>query len=331
MADTEPRDPIALNLASIVHVLLTDPRGYRVDRLMGDLGIQPRTYRKYRDLLRNRFGPFRRRDGTSRVEEVVDGPHRYLRLVAVEETTVGERFAPRVAAVHLARELMAFLGETDVGVAMRDLVAELESRTADHAYVFREFLPNLDRLFYQVPYAPKDYSAQGETLRVVLEALVYRRRLELEYDSASRGLAVMPVEPLSLAAHRGGLYLIARHVSFEQPRTFAIDRIRGVKKSGERFLYPPAHVYHPRDYTEGCFGIFREPDGGSPIDVELVFVDKRWLKLDLTERRWHPTQRFEELSDGRLRMTFTVNTLVEVWPWIRSFGDDVEVVKPAPA
>jgi hypothetical protein len=27
-------------------------------------------------------------------------------------------------------------------------------------------------------------------------------------------------------------------------------------------------------------------------------------------------------------MTFEVNTEVEVWPWIRQFGDQVEVIKP---
>jgi predicted DNA-binding transcriptional regulator YafY len=326
---TEPRDPLGLNLSWIVHTLLTDPRGYRVDRLQSDLGIQPRTYRKYRELLRERFRPFQRPDGTSRVEEVRDGPYRYLRLVELDETTFGDRFAPRLAALHLARELMGFLGETDVGVAMSDLVAEAEGRTSQHAYVFREMLTNLDRLFYQVPYAPKDYSDKSETLRIVLLALIWRRRLQLGYESAARGLTDMVVEPLSLVAHRGGLYLIARHIDFEDPRTFAIDRIRSLAQLPERFVYPPASVYHPRDFTEGCFGIYREPDGATGTDVELIFADKRWLKLDLTERRWHPTQRFENLPDGRLRMTFRVNSMVEVWPWIRSFGEDVVVVQPA--
>lgn len=326
---SEPRDPIALNLARVVYVLLTDPRGYRVDRLRRDLRIAPRTYRKYRELLRDRFEPLLRRDGTSRVQEVEEQGHRYLRLVSLEETRYGESFAPRIAAVHLARELLGFLGETDVGAAVRDIVAELEQRTAEHAFVYRELLPNLDRLFYQVPWAPKDYGAQRDTMRTVLEALVWRRRLAIEYDSASRGPTEMTVEPLSLAAHRGGLYLIARHIAFREPRTFAIDRIQAATKLEDRFEYPPPEVYHPRDFTEGCFGIYREGDGGQRVEVELIFGDKRWLQLDLKERHWHPTQRFEQLPDGRLRMTFAVNSMVEVWPWIRSFGDDVEVVRPA--
>lgn len=320
--------PISLNLAHMVHALLTRPRGLRVDRLLADLNIAPRTYRKYRELLRDHFAPFRRDDGTSRVEEVREGEARYLRLVDLAETSVQRRdFAGRVAAVHLARQLFGFLADTDIGEALGDLVTEFAHRLSDSAFVIGHLLRNVDRMFYDVPWAPKDYSTQRRTLRTVLHALLFSRHLEIDYDSASAGLRTMSVEPLSLVTHRGGLYLLASHVDFDDIRTFAIDRMRSARLQKQRFDYPPRTAFDPEDYTEGCFGIFREPDG-KPVEVELIFADKRWLKLDLMERRWHPTQELRELDDGRLWMRFTVGSMVEVWPWIRSFGDDVEVVQP---
>jgi len=44
-------EPIALNLARIVHRLLVSPRGWRKEALCDELDIAPRTYRKYKLLL----------------------------------------------------------------------------------------------------------------------------------------------------------------------------------------------------------------------------------------------------------------------------------------
>ena len=47
--------PIALNLACILHHMLIDPRGWRVEALKEEFGIADRTYRKYRGLLSEHF------------------------------------------------------------------------------------------------------------------------------------------------------------------------------------------------------------------------------------------------------------------------------------
>ncbi len=73
-------DPVALNLARLVHRLLVDPRGWRVDQLMEELEIRPRTYRKYRTLLRDHFEHRIDPSGRWRIVEVGEGTVRYLRL-----------------------------------------------------------------------------------------------------------------------------------------------------------------------------------------------------------------------------------------------------------
>ena len=44
---------------------------------------------------------------------------------------------------------------------------------------------------------------------------------------------------------------------------------------------------------------------------------------------WYPGQAFEDVTGGKLRMTFRVASLDGVVAWLQQFGDDVEVLKPS--
>jgi hypothetical protein len=130
--------------------------------------------------------------------------------------------------------------------------------------------------------------------------------------------------------HRSALYLVARHVGKTRVYTYAVDRIANAGATNRAFSYPNASEFSPESHFKGAFGIFLAGEKERrTTEVELVFTNERWLKLYLTERSWHPTQKFREFKDGRLQMKFRVDTMVEVWPWIRSFGNEVRVVRPA--
>ena len=83
----------------------------------------------------------------------------------------------------------------------------------------------------------------------------------------------------------------------------------------------------PKALFEGRFGIYQETNAHA-TDVVLIFADIPWLHRYFTERTWHSNQVFEQLPDGRLKITFRVGSMIEVLPWIRSFGNDVEVIAP---
>jgi predicted DNA-binding transcriptional regulator YafY len=46
------------------------------------------------------------------------------------------------------------------------------------------------------------------------------------------------------------------------------------------------------------------------------------------ERTCHSSQRIQELTDGELEIRFTLNSLDEILPWIRSWGEHCRVLKP---
>lgn len=318
-----------LNLARIIFRLMTSHRGWRVDDLMRELDIQPRTYRKYRRRLQLEFTPLMKSDGTSLIQEVVDGEEVYLRVVEVAERGWSdEDFIARVAALHFAVRLLRFLKGTEVGDAIESFMGEFEHSMRDRKTMLGEVLHHADRMFYEIPDAPKDYGDKGEVIRTLLRSMLLGQRVAVEYDSASlRGAWEMTLEPLTLASHRSALYLIARAKGYDDIRMYAVDRVQWAKPVVEKFEYPSSVKYDPETYTAGSWGLFRGEDGEEHA-FEVVFADKRWLKMFVQERRWHKSQHFEELDDGRLRMTFTVTSDREVWPWIRGFGDDVEVISP---
>jgi len=319
-------DPISLNLARIVHRLITRRRGWRVDELQQELGIQPRTYRKYRKLLFEEFAAFDDGNGDTLIEEIVDGDFRYLRLRLDASAIDGTDLPSQIAAVHFARHMLSFLQRTDIGRAASDLTDDLESHLRDR-HVAHHMLRNLDRLLYLVPDAPKDYTTKGLILRKLVSALFLAQKIKITYDAANSTRYTRELEPLSLVSWRSGLYLLASMPDEPSVKTYAVDRILAVDRLHALFNYPSPSQFHPRRFTEGSFGIFHD-GAGAPLQVELVFADIKWLKVYLQERQWHSTQQFNLLPDGRLRMTFVVNSMAEVWPWIRSFGIDVEVVQP---
>ncbi len=49
----------------------------------------------------------------------------------------------------------------------------------------------------------------------------------------------------------------------------------------------------------------------------------------MRESRWHASQKFEDAPDGTLIMTLQVGGLLEITPWVLSWGSAVEVLDPA--
>ena len=296
---------------------------------MQTLGIKERAYRNYRRRLQTEFPPFLRPDGTSRIEEVKVGEVKYLRLVDVGEHGWSDAdFVARVTALHFAVRLLSFLEGTEIGDAMGAFFDEFKHTLRDREWLLGGVLDHADRMFYEVPAAPKDYSSKGEVIKTIIRAMMLNKRVAVRYQSASLPVDYESlIEPLTLATHRSALYIFARRKGYDDVRMYAVDRFLAAEPTEQNFEYPSRVVYTPEQYVEGSWGIWRGGEG-ERHEFELVFANKRWLKMFLQERRWHQTQKFLELDDGRLRMTFVVSSDKEVWRWIRGFEDDVEVVAP---
>jgi predicted DNA-binding transcriptional regulator YafY len=65
-----------------------------------------------------------------------------------------------------------------------------------------------------------------------------------------------------------------------------------------------------------------------PVEVVLRFSPA--VAARVREARWHPTETVAEEADGSLAWQATVAGTIEIRLWILSWGDDVEVLAPAP-
>jgi predicted DNA-binding transcriptional regulator YafY len=104
-------------------------------------------------------------------------------------------------------------------------------------------------------------------------------------------------------------------------RTFALDRIASLRVLNEHFV--PQRVAQDEELS-GSFNAFVD---GEPAEVVLKFDAE--IRPYIERKKWHRSQTTRELNDGRLEVTFNVNSAEGVRQWIYSWIPYVEVLKPA--
>ena len=318
-----PALPEAFAFAKIVYRLTTEPRGWRVDQLQGELGIEDRTYRKYRKALQDHFEPFQENGKSRVVDEKDEAGNHWLRLRASgaekEQDVLG-----RAAALIMAKETLRFLGGTSAGKAAEELGARLAKSTGPRPEL-RRLAERMPGLIHVVPDAPKRAAVKPEVLDSLLSALVEAKSVVFSYrEFKGTPEKLVEASPHWLAVWRSGLYLVAQPKGELEARLYAVERITKAEKGKRKAARA---TRKPGEFFAGAFGIFLERERRGRI-VELLFADDKYLKRYVSERVWHATQKISEEPDGRLRLKFRVESLEEVAPWIRSFGAAVEVVSP---
>ena len=105
-------------------------------------------------------------------------------------------------------------------------------------------------------------------------------------------------------------------------RTFNLARIERIEMSKESYLIPAD--FDPTELLEQTWGIWYTDE--EPQEVKLRFspmVAKRLL-----ETRWHPSQQTQIETNGSLLWSAKIAQPKEMYPWIRGWGVDCEVIEP---
>ena len=161
-----------------------------------------------------------------------------------------------------------------------------------------------------------------ELLMTLGEAILSKYSVEMEYYSASRGQTnSRTVDPYHLHNIHGDWYLIAYCHTRREPRDFLVSRIKSHKRLSSTFQILPSFSLDA--YLSKGFLAER---GTEPEDVVIKFDEyqARWIR----ERRWHPSQRIEELPCGGLILRMRVGGLGEVKRWVMGYGNRAEVLQP---
>ena len=300
----------ASRLVEIERRLRKHPQGLTVREMADALGYSPRTIQRDLNVLESELGaPLI--DGTGRRWRILPGS---TPIGAVRFSLQEARALLLAARLYLksaadrdpdgitALEKLADAVPNSVGVQVRAAVEELGERPRDKAYI--------------------------AVLRTLTEAWAATRTVSIEYKSQGSPtpkqteLDPYLIEP-NQSAVASGTYVIGFSSEHGEVRTFKVNRIRSATITERSFV--PAEVDAIRAQIAQSWGgvVF----GASAFEVVLEFAPE--VVERVAESNWHDSQRLTHLAGGRLRFEVSVPSLLELTPWVRSWGPSVTVLGPA--
>lgn len=160
-------------------------------------------------------------------------------------------------------------------------------------------------------------SSGEEHLPELQRALDERKRVRLEYYSASRGeLSDRKVEPWGILAALGRWYLIAQDLSVDEERMFRLDRIKELELLDENASVPDD--FDPERYR----GAFREVPSEPLLHLEISPGAARWFE------DYYPVTESHALNDGWRAVALRFGSPRWAATLVLQLGADVRNVQP---
>ncbi|MGO8948889.1 MAG: helix-turn-helix transcriptional regulator [Ktedonobacterales bacterium] len=150
------------------------------------------------------------------------------------------------------------------------------------------------------------------------------RIVELTYEPPNRPQYTRRFAPYLLEPSGIGhtVYFIGHSDPPGALRTYKLERIRAATLTNDSFTIPSDFGGVAR--LQNAWGI--NYGEGDPIEVRLRFTNT--VSRRVRETTWHASQRIADLPDGGCLFTVQIGSALELKPWIRQWGPDVEVLTP---
>lgn len=292
--------------------ILRSPRGRELEALAEELDVSRKTAERYAKVMIQEVpAP----DGLPLIELVKPNGRPLLRLRGGAGGVDSNAY--QAASVFFALTALRILQGTVLHESASEVwdkfVQKLPSDT-------RRLLEHVERKFFYVPFAAKDYSRLEDHMDTILRSVLKPERLEIDYRHPSGKKTKHRFEPYTVVLYRDALYVLGTSTRHKQPIYLAVDRIESVKRTGERFTLPPG--YSPRTMTADVPGIWSGPE----VTVSLKLKGR--AEEQIPERRIHPSQTVTPLHGGGTLLRMKVRGWQELAWWILSWGPDVEVLEP---
>lgn len=160
-----------------------------------------------------------------------------------------------------------------------------------------------------------------EVFNTLSKAAAKRRQLEMTYRKAGqREPEVRVIDPYHLGNINGEWFLFAYDHLRQAIRTFVPARIKSLRETGQTFK-PQKWSLEKR--LRDSFGVH---SAQGQFDVVIRFNE---MVADyIREKRWHDSQRIEELEDGGLELHLKLSSLHEIERWVLNWGGNAVVIQP---
>jgi predicted DNA-binding transcriptional regulator YafY len=183
------------------------------------------------------------------------------------------------------------------------------------------YLERLAETFRVLPGPHKRYADFRDTIEVLNNAVLSRQTVSMSYRTGRTGaIADRNLDPYRVWYKGGALYVIGHDHRSGEIRTFAVDRIREIKGTNQRFEPPESFDFDA--YAASSFGVIAEP----ATSVRIRF-SADW-RTHVEERTWHASQELTPLDDGGVELRMDVGGTAELCSWVLSFGSGAKVLEP---
>jgi predicted DNA-binding transcriptional regulator YafY len=322
MAETEK----AIRLLKLYLRFVDDGARLTIAKMQADYGVNRRTVTRDLEDLQNLLKL------DLQYETLSDNTTR-LYFIKPDQRRVHVRYKLKdLLALLLGRRLFDFLEGTSLEQSLDEVYGQIHSRL-ERTRHYEQALGLMNRV-HMVSEGPKKLGSEHtQALDVVIEAILSNRAIRFGYENAAGRRSDACLHPYTLVAFRRGLYVLGPKLApqGEEPSTppsklrlYALERMTDPRPcEGPRFELP--NDYDPAAYFQRALWV--QP--GEPTKVDLAF-DPKSLRF-IGQRRYHHSQTFETMQDGRLRMTLEVpagKSDFEIVNFVLGFGPHVEVLAP---
>lgn len=296
-------------LHSIIRLLETR-RGLTLDELAEECDVDRRTI--HRDL--NAV----EQAGYALTTEWCEGKKVYRFITRTRNLPPITFTLPQLMSLYLLRSLGAHLAGTPFQAEIDELFKTIHSVLPDR---YAAHLERIARVSLPLMHGARDYAASAAFIGDLQKALLQQFRIRLSYAKNGRDESERyDVEPFTLVFHKGGVYLLGNALNRSGMRLFALERIRGVEVTRQRFEIPDD--YQPEAHFSSAFGLVSD----TPMNVKARFSPE--IAHTVKERIWMTEQKVSTDAFGRVTLEFEAAGQLELVSWILSYGIHAEVLEP---
>lgn len=296
-------------LHSIIRLLETR-RGLTLDELAEECDVDRRTI--HRDLNAVEEA------GYTLTSEWTEGKKVYSFLTKSRNIPPITFTLPQLMSLYLLRSLGAHLAGTPFQAETDELFRSINSVLPDRHVAHLE---RIARVSLPLLHGARDYAPVAVHISELQRALLHQYRIRLNYAKKSKdAVDAYEIDPYTLIFHKGGIYLLGNAHNRSGMRLFALERIRGVEVTRQRFEIPES--YQPEAHFSSAFGLVSD----NPMKVRVRFAAE--ISHAVKDRIWMPGQQITTDTGGRITVEFEAAGKMELVSWILSYGMHAEVLEP---
>ncbi|WP_413450365.1 YafY family protein [Georgenia phoenicis] len=163
--------------------------------------------------------------------------------------------------------------------------------------------------------------ARPELLDALEDAVVRRRKVELDYESRQGAVTQRLVDPWGLVDKDGVWYLVAGTAHGQ--RTFRLDRMSAATRTDDPAAPPPADFELARAWDR----VVDESEQRRSLRSATVLVAERLLPV-LRRQFGRHCEPLDTLGDGRVRVRVTAHMDLSIAEQLAGWGAAAEVLEP---